>query len=274
MSETPAAATTDGLRARNRERTVQSLEQAAWELVAEHGFEAVTADAVADRAGVSRRTFFNYFPRVELVLQEPMRQAIAGLVDRFVARPVEENVSESLAAILTEPLDAVVLEKAITCFGQASTSSAARYFVMEAQASEVDQIAQALMERDPSMDALYARVVAGCRDVRGIRRDDGVGRAVPRRRQRPHSTAAPRTSPTGVRSPVHRLLPAGCLRHDPGVLTWPFSSTAWGDSPPATPGSPSSRGCSSSPDSAERWRPSRHPRRPPSASPARSSRPC
>jgi AcrR family transcriptional regulator len=161
MSETPAAASTDGLRARNRERTVKSLEQAAWELVAEHGFEAVTAEAVADRAGVSRRTFFNYYPRVELVLQEPMRQAIAGLVDRFVARPTDENVSESLAAILTEPLDAEVLEKAVTCFGQVSTSPAARYFLMEAQAAEVDQIAQALMNRDPSTDGLYARVVAG-----------------------------------------------------------------------------------------------------------------
>lgn len=161
MSETPDAAAGDGLRARNRERTAQRLEQAAWEIVAEHGFEAVTSDAVADRAEVSRRTFFNYYPRVELVLQEPMRQAIAGLVDRFVARPSTENVSDSLAAILTEPLDAEVLEKAIICFGQASDSSAARYFLMEAQAAEREQIAMALMERDPSIDALYARVVAG-----------------------------------------------------------------------------------------------------------------
>lgn len=157
MSDTAS----DGLRARNRERTVKSLEQAAWDIVAENGFEAVTADAVADRAGVSRRTFFNYFPRVELVLQEPMRQAIAGLVDRFVARPSDENISESLAAILTEPLDAEVLEKAVTCFGQASMSSDARYFLMEAQSAEVEQIAQALMGRDPSIEALYARVVAG-----------------------------------------------------------------------------------------------------------------
>lgn len=161
MSEPSVPEPTDGLRARNRERTVQSLEQAAWDLVSEHGFDAVTADAVADRAGVSRRTFFNYFPRVELVLQEPMRQAIAGLVDRFVARPTDENVSDSLAAILTEPLGVEVLEKAVICFGQASTSSAARSFLLEAQAAEQDQIALALMERNPSVDALYARVVAG-----------------------------------------------------------------------------------------------------------------
>lgn len=161
MSETPDAAAADGLRARNRERTAQRLEQAAWELVAQRGFEAVTADAVAERADVSRRTFFNYFPRVELVLQEPMRQAIAGLVDRFIARPTDENVSQSMTAILTEPLDAEVLEKAVICFGQASNSPEARHFLMEAQAAEVDQIAQALMERDSSVDALRARVVAG-----------------------------------------------------------------------------------------------------------------
>jgi len=161
MSENSDPAPSDGLRARNRERTAQRLEQAAWDLVAEHGFESVTADAVADRAQVSRRTFFNYYPRVELVLQEPMRHAIAGLVERFVARPRDENVGDSLAAILTEPLDAEVLEKAVICFSQAPTSSAARYFLMEAQAAEVAQIAQALMERDPSTDGLYARVVGG-----------------------------------------------------------------------------------------------------------------
>lgn len=161
MTQTTDAVAGDGLRARNRERTAHRLEQAAWELVAERGFEAVTADAVADRAQVSRRTFFNYFPRVELVLQEPMRQAIAGLVDRFIARPAEENVSDSLAAILTEPLDAEVLQKAVICFGQIAESSDARYFLMEAQAAEIDQIAQALMDRGPTVDALYARVVAG-----------------------------------------------------------------------------------------------------------------
>lgn len=160
MNEPADPATTDSLRARNRERTVKRLEQAAWDLVAERGFEAVTAEAVADRAEVSRRTFFNYFPKVELVLQEPMRMAIAGLVDRFVERPADENISDSIAAILTEPLDTDVLEKAVTCFSQVSSSSAARYFLMEAQAAEVAQVARALMDRDPSIDQLYAQVVA------------------------------------------------------------------------------------------------------------------
>lgn len=156
-----APAATEGLRARNRERTVQRLQQAAWDLVAEHGFDAVTAEAVADRAEVSRRTFFNYFPRVELVLQEPMRATIASLVDRFAARPHDESFGDSLAAVLTEPFGAEVLRKAVIVFGQAPDSPSARYFLMEAQAAEVAQIAQALLDRDPDIDPMYAQVVAG-----------------------------------------------------------------------------------------------------------------
>ncbi len=56
------------LRTRKREDTRRSLTEAAYALVRDSGFEGLTAEAVADRAGVSRRTFFNYFPSVESVL--------------------------------------------------------------------------------------------------------------------------------------------------------------------------------------------------------------
>ncbi|WP_245159259.1 mycofactocin system transcriptional regulator [Blastococcus sp. TF02A-35] len=38
------------------------VERAALELFASRGFDAVTADEVADAAGISRRTFFRYYP--------------------------------------------------------------------------------------------------------------------------------------------------------------------------------------------------------------------
>ncbi|KGN34379.1 hypothetical protein N802_12100 [Knoellia sinensis KCTC 19936] len=159
MSENSEA--TDGLRARNRERTTKRLEQAAWDLVAEKGFDAVTAEAIAERAEVSRRTFFNYYPRVELVLQERMRATIAGLVDRFCERPTDEDVQESLAAILSEPFGPELLETAAIVFGQASSSPAARFFLAEAQASEVSQVAEALTARGgPWTDPMAAQVVA------------------------------------------------------------------------------------------------------------------
>lgn len=151
----------EGLRARNRERTAKRLEEAAWEIVSEKGFDAVTADAVADRAGVSRRTFFNYYPRVELVLQERMRAAIAGLVDRFIARPADEDLECSLDAVLSEPFDAELLDKAVIVFGQSPISPAARFFLTEAQDMEIAQVAEALQRRgEPWTDPVAAQVVA------------------------------------------------------------------------------------------------------------------
>ncbi|HEY9557132.1 MAG TPA: mycofactocin system transcriptional regulator [Acidimicrobiales bacterium] len=38
------------------------LERVALELFAERGFDATTVDAIADAAGISRRTFFRYYP--------------------------------------------------------------------------------------------------------------------------------------------------------------------------------------------------------------------
>ncbi len=39
-----------------------AIEQAAFRLFAERGFEATTLDAIADEAGVGRRTLFRYYP--------------------------------------------------------------------------------------------------------------------------------------------------------------------------------------------------------------------
>lgn len=53
------------LRERKRTDTFKALHDAAAELVLEHGLNNVTVDEIADRAGVSPRTFFNYFPSKE-----------------------------------------------------------------------------------------------------------------------------------------------------------------------------------------------------------------
>ncbi|NQX28510.1 TetR family transcriptional regulator [Microbacteriaceae bacterium VKM Ac-2854] len=50
-----------GLRDRKRLETRRRLEEAAAELTGSVGLEHATVDAISDRAGVSPRTFFNYF---------------------------------------------------------------------------------------------------------------------------------------------------------------------------------------------------------------------
>ena len=50
-----------GLRERKKRARREALIDATHRLVAEHGLDAVTVDAICDEAGVSVRTFFNYF---------------------------------------------------------------------------------------------------------------------------------------------------------------------------------------------------------------------
>ena len=59
---------TDGLRARKRAATQETIERAAISLALEHGYEHVTVDMICDASMVSQRTFFNYFGSKEGVM--------------------------------------------------------------------------------------------------------------------------------------------------------------------------------------------------------------
>jgi AcrR family transcriptional regulator len=64
MSETPPPAGTapdEGVRERKRRETRQRIAEVGQRLFLTNGFEGTTLDAIADEAGISRRTFFSYF---------------------------------------------------------------------------------------------------------------------------------------------------------------------------------------------------------------------
>lgn len=67
------------------ERTRARLQQVALDLIAEHGFEAITVQQISVAAGVSPMTFFRYFSTKEaVVLNDPFDPQIAAAV---VAQP-------------------------------------------------------------------------------------------------------------------------------------------------------------------------------------------
>jgi AcrR family transcriptional regulator len=58
----------EGLRERKRRETLHRIAEQGLKLFLAHGYEATTLDAIAEAAGISRRTFFYYFKSKEEIL--------------------------------------------------------------------------------------------------------------------------------------------------------------------------------------------------------------
>lgn len=99
-----------GKRAANKARTRDALVAAAREVAGERGLEHVTAEEIADRAGVSRRTFFNYFTGIESIVAAGLSEPLRRLAEALLRRPPEEDPLGAIAAALREqPLGEDVL---------------------------------------------------------------------------------------------------------------------------------------------------------------------
>jgi AcrR family transcriptional regulator len=94
-----------GLRERKKADTRRALSDAAIKLAFEHGFDVVTREAIASLAGVSLRTFNNYFNGKYEALgyrqSERMRRSIA----LFRQRPFDEPLWTSMTEALLEPIE-------------------------------------------------------------------------------------------------------------------------------------------------------------------------
>ncbi|MBA9001392.1 AcrR family transcriptional regulator [Actinomadura cellulosilytica] len=90
--------TMPGLRERKKEATRQAIHEAALRLAVEHGLDQVTVEAIADVAGVSRRTFSNYFAGKEDAVLYGDERRMSELMDEFAARPPEEPSWAALRA--------------------------------------------------------------------------------------------------------------------------------------------------------------------------------
>ena len=165
----PRSAASDprsGLRARKRARTERDLAEAAYSVVRDVGFDAVTADAVADRAGVSRRTFFNYYPSVESVFTASVAGFFVSVGERLEARPPTEDLLDSALAVVTDPGDSELVER-ISVLATAGESSAhARGLILVELHAWLDWLEGWLRRRlppgtDDLLVATYASTLVG-----------------------------------------------------------------------------------------------------------------
>ncbi len=105
--------------------TVEVILKAAAQILARRGVEAATTNAIAERAGVSVGSLYQYFANREALIGELVRRhvaemqtvlagALAGLDDRPVPEAVEQLVAAIVAAHRVAPRLHQALHQSIT----------------------------------------------------------------------------------------------------------------------------------------------------------------
>ena len=94
-----------GLRERKKRDTAARLHASAIRLAAERGPAHVTVEQIAAAAGVSQRTFFNYFPTKESAITGTTPDLPEALAAALAQRPPSEDPWASLEIVLADRLE-------------------------------------------------------------------------------------------------------------------------------------------------------------------------
>lgn len=97
------AGSTISLREKQKKHTRTEIVRVAFELFATHGYEDVAVEMICDAVGISRATFFNYFPQKELILREIAASRVEKLktiVTRFGERGKKLTFDDVVALFL------------------------------------------------------------------------------------------------------------------------------------------------------------------------------
>ncbi len=89
MTSTMGDVDPDGRRLRTR-RSREAMSRAAFDLLAERGFGALGVEEIAERAGVTRRTFSRHFCSIEEAVLGDVDQDVHRLNDALSRRPATE----------------------------------------------------------------------------------------------------------------------------------------------------------------------------------------
>ncbi|WP_345082270.1 helix-turn-helix domain-containing protein [Brachybacterium paraconglomeratum] len=110
MNETTEPDQSLGLRELKKRQSRLAMHRAALELVSEHGLGGVTVEAIAHRAGVSTRTFFNHWSTKESAIIGVLSAGDAEIAERLRHLAEEQGPLQALRTVLREAISSAPID--------------------------------------------------------------------------------------------------------------------------------------------------------------------
>lgn len=152
-----------GLRERKKAETRAALRAAAMRLFLERGPAAVTVSDICEAAGVSARTFFNYFEAKEEALLPWDRHLTGEVITRLAARPAAEppltavrQAIEQTLPSLTAGTDWQARDRVLTVYPELRTTIV--HGMLRNQAGLTDALAE---RAGQTAGSIYPQLLAG-----------------------------------------------------------------------------------------------------------------
>ena len=149
----------------NKAATRQAITDAALGLLRSKGPGHFTVEDIADAAGISRRTFFNYFGSTEAAIAAITFGFLDTALQQFRLRPAGEPFLESARAALIELADPMTVAPMAELYSLGQANPQLSRSELEAWDHCTAQIISAARERvsggGVELDELYLRALAG-----------------------------------------------------------------------------------------------------------------
>ncbi|MBL7260541.1 TetR/AcrR family transcriptional regulator [Paractinoplanes lichenicola] len=151
-----------GLRERKKEQVRLQISHAATELIIERGFDAVSVSEIAERAGVSRMTVFNYFPRKEDMFFDRVPlihdRITAAVRSRPAGKSPQEALRDEALRLMAESIEPAGHRERMVEFWRVANDSPALRARAREITEELEDLAAALFAEaeeltDPKMSA-------------------------------------------------------------------------------------------------------------------------
>ncbi|RZU62030.1 TetR/AcrR family transcriptional regulator [Zhihengliuella halotolerans] len=147
-------------REQNKAATRRAIVTAAVDILRANPDEPITADRLADAAGVSRRTFFNYFGSIEAALNVPMDNFLDLAVENLGTLPEDTPVAEAAVRAIRDAISADALRPVAELFLLAESNPQLARLQLESWNTCAERIVEFLREDDADVPPLAASTFA------------------------------------------------------------------------------------------------------------------